>query len=158
MKKNKKKTSWKRRRNESFTMIRTARPPRAWQFESNSNAKNRWEPDSPFHSSFRSFPDGGGRLHHQGRCVVGHISREKKCFDIKKMLMSKICSTSMDRYLFCSIWIRLELPGPRGPGSSSRIQMLRFGVVFDRFRRHVRSFSVCFRFVFDRFRFVFGSF
>ena len=33
--------------------------------------------------------------------------------------------------------------------------MLGFGAVFDRFRRHVRSFSVCFRFVFDRFRFVF---
>ena len=31
--------------------------------------------------------------------------------------------------LIFRIWIRLELPGPRGPGSSSRIQMLRFGAL-----------------------------
>ena len=38
-----------------------------------------------------------------------------------------------------------------GPGSSSRIQMLRFGSVFG-------SFSVRFRLVFDRFRFGFDCF
>ena len=36
--------------------------------------------------------------------------------------------------------------------------MLRFGAVFDCFRRHFRLCSVRFRLVFDRFRFVFGSF
>ena len=54
-------------------------------------------------------------------------------------------------FLVRSIWIRLELPGPRGPGSSSRIQMLRFGAVFDRFggtHEYPRSLDLNYRFWF----------